>query len=106
MKKSERDAQIEREAAEVGERLKAKLYAPVRRGRPPLSGKRRDIYALRVVSAVTALKQAEGYATYMGREEDVADIRAALLALERIEKMLVRRRKAGADDEKGGHDGC
>jgi hypothetical protein len=70
------------------------------RGRPPLSGKRRDIYALRVTTALTALKQAESYALYMGREDDVGDIRAALLALERIEKTLLgRRRRATADGE-------
>jgi hypothetical protein len=53
-------------------------------------GDRRSVYSQRLKKAVSALENAEQYAVWIGREEDASDIRASLLALERIRKTLLK----------------
>jgi hypothetical protein len=63
-----------------------------REPRKRLTGTRRRVYAEALQEAVDGLNKAKTHAEMIGREEDVGDINAALLALERLCKALLERK--------------
>jgi hypothetical protein len=67
-----------------------------KRPRKRLTGTRRRVYAEALREAVDALEKTKTHAEMIGREEDVGDINAALLALERLRKALLEPKGRGA----------